>query len=114
MVYNVVAVRWAAPPARAAESRPKGSQEASKNHPKIIQKSTPDPPKIEAKTVKNEVLKEDRIKNEQGGATEEFLEAPGPFFWPSWSRLGPQDGHMLEAKMDPKSIKNRCPKTMKF
>ena len=30
------------------------------------------------------------------------------------SRLGPQDGPMLEAKMDPKSIKNRCPKTIKF
>ena len=27
-----------------------------------------------------------------------------------WSRLGPQDGPMLEAKTDTKSIRNRCEK----
>ena len=37
----------------------------------------------------------------------------GPFFR-IWSRLGPQDGPMLEAKMDPTSIKNRCEKRWIF
>ena len=31
-----------------------------------------------------------------------------------WSRLGPQDGPMLEAKTDPKSIKKRCKKRWNF
>ena len=40
----------------------------------------------------------------------EFLD---PFFR-IWSRLGPQDGPMLEAKTEPKSIKNRCEKGWNF
>ena len=76
--------------------------EISKN----LRKSSPDPPKIDAKTVLNDVLKGDRIKNALGELPDDFL---APFFR-ILSRLGPQDGPMLEAKTDPKSIKNRCEK----
>ena len=35
-------------------------------------------------------------------------------FFRIWSRLGPQDGSMLEARTDPTSIKTRCGKRSKF
>ena len=101
--------------ARAAEKMPKVSQDARK----IIQKSEkiqPRPLKIDAKTVLNDVQRQDRIKKNRSWG------APPPFFWsppcqlfrpifskfepswpPRWAHVGGQD----RPKIDKKSMRKR-------
>ena len=89
-----------------AQSKPK----TSKNHPENLQKSSPDPSKIDARTFLNEVQKQCRIKNQQGGATPDSFRVIfsdlEPSWPPRWTHVGGQDG----AKIDKKSMR----KTMKF
>ena len=77
--------------------------------PKTL-KIEPRPPKIDAKTVLKDVLKEDRVKNALGEASSKFFGSISSNLEPSWR----QDGPMLEAKTEPKSIKTSMRKMMNF
>ena len=88
---------------------PKVSQEARKSIPKIIEHRALTPPKIEAKRLLNGLPKQSRIKSQQGGATQKFLEA---IFWdfeasslPRWAHVGGQDGAKIDKKSMPKTMK---------
>ena len=101
-----------APPAEAAENTVQSLPRMLEKSIRNLKKSSPDPPKSDAKRPKKKKVCQSKIvlRTALGELPDNFWE---PFFR-ILSRLGPQDGSMLEAKMDPKSRKNRCPKTVKF
>ena len=81
-----------------------------KKSPQNHQKSNPRPPKIDAKMVLNEIHKQGCMHIHSWGAPPEFLDRIWRQFGASWAPRWPQDGPKLEAKTEPKSIKNRCRK----
>ena len=81
-------------------------QKSSKNH----RKSTPDPPQNRGQEALERSSKAGSYPYPLLGRTAEVFGTYRRSFWRPFGGLGPQDGSMLEAKTEPKSIKNRCEK----
>ena len=100
-------VGWRAHQEQRKQKQPKPCPKSAKNlqkWSKNLRKSTPDPSKIDAKTVLNDVQKQNRIKNRSWGAAGPFLEAIFSnleLSWPPrWAHVGGQDGPKIDKKID--------------
>ena len=98
------------PPSKSSRKHAQSKPRSSRNHPKTSKNRALTPAKSMPKRFQTRSRSNVVLTTNKEGRRKSFRNQ----FFRILIRLGPQDGPMLEAKMDPKSIKNQCPKTMKF